>query len=65
MIGAGLAKWEDRGEMHRVEVIVFELSASSLVENGHWGKRQHPDSVKAEIRRDDRRKLIRVKKALN
>ena len=65
MLGAGLAEWEDRAEMHRVEVIVSELSASSLMDNGHWGKRQHPDSIKAEIRRDDRRKLIRVKKALD
>ena len=51
--------------MHRVEVIIFELSASSLMDNGHWSKRQHPDRVKAVIRRGDRRKLIRVKKALD
>lgn len=65
MIGAGLAEWENRGEMHRVEGIVFQLSDSSVMDHGLWRRRQHPPSVKAQKGRCDRRQLVRVKRALD
>ena len=56
---------EDRGEVHRVEVIGSQRLASSLMDHGHWGRRQHPASIKAQKGGGDRRQLGRVNRPLH
>ena len=34
--------------MHKVEAIVSQQSASSLMDRGHWGRRQHPASIEVQ-----------------
>ena len=51
--------------MHRVEVIGSQRLASSLMDHGHWGRRQHPASIKAQKGGGDRRQLVRVSRALD
>ena len=51
--------------MHRVEVIVSQWSASFLMDHGHWGRRQHPASIKAQKGGGDKRQLVRVNSALD
>ena len=50
--------------MHRVEAIVSQWSASSLMDCGHWGRRQHPASIEAQKGGGDRQ-LVRVNRALD
>lgn len=51
-----------RGEMYKVEVIVFRVPASSLICHGPWDRGQPPPSVRAQKGRHDRRQLVRLKK---
>ena len=50
--------------MHRVEVSISQQSASSLMDHGHWGRRQHPASTEAQKGGGDRQ-LVRVSRALD
>ena len=50
--------------MHRVEAIISQWSASSLMDHGHWGRRQHPASTEAQKGGGDRQ-LVRVSRALD